>query len=354
VTLPDSSFTVAGLGIAQTFTANNIFTTTVTTGTGSTAGLQVTANSLTTGNGADISSSSVTTGNVVSIAATGTAAGSNTKTALKVATSGANATTTQTTYGAQFTNTSTGTSSTNYGLSATASGGTTNVGILAVGGIDLGTAGVRITDDGDGAMTWLGQGNGTDEDLTWNLDDTANTVSVSSSTGVTTLALGAIGLTSTGTNSIGPLVDSVDGTTPLNNINQVVASGTAYTMTTSYATVDFGTTDPVLTLANAGTYAIYVDLQTNLVGATTTTQTESFKLVRTNNTPADLTGATFGCPIPVATVGTQLGPMVHIGPIKYTTSNTTDTLSVQGILSASLGAGTITVTNCTITAIRAY
>ena len=112
--------------------ADGLFATTVTTGTGATAGLQVTANSLTTGNGAEISSSSVSSGNVVSIAATGTAAASNSKHALLVATSGANATSTQTTYGAEITNTSTGTSSTNIALSLSASGGTNNV-ALSVG-----------------------------------------------------------------------------------------------------------------------------------------------------------------------------------------------------------------------------
>lgn len=164
------------------------------------------------------------------------------------------------------------------------------------------------------------------------------------------LSTGAGGEVST----IGPLVDSVDGTTPLNNINQVVASGTAYTMTTSYASLDFGTTDPVLTIANAGTYALYVNVQTSLVGTTATTQTMSFKLRRTNNTAADLPGSTFTQHLPAATVETGLGPSISIGPIKYTTVNTDDTVAVQGLLSASLGAGTVTASGCTITAIRMY
>ncbi len=163
------------------------------------------------------------------------------------------------------------------------------------------------------------------------------------------------GITSTaGTNSIGHFVDSVDGTTPLNNIVQTVASGTAYTMTTSYAAVTFGTTSPTVTLLNAGTYTIYVDVQSQLSSATITTQSVSFKLRRNNNTPADLTGATFGAPLPVQTAGSELGPAIHIGPIKYTTSGTTDVIEVQGILSASTGAGSVTASACTITAIRAY
>ncbi len=61
--------------------------------------------------------------------------------------------------------------------------------------IDLGTAGVRVSDDGDGAITFLGQGNGSDEDLKLNFDDTSNTVVVTSSTGVSSIDFGTISLT---------------------------------------------------------------------------------------------------------------------------------------------------------------
>lgn len=55
---------------------------------------------------------------------------------------------------------------------------------LTVTGSDLtlGVAGVKLTGDGDGAITFLGLGDGSDEDLTLNLDDTANTGVFSSST----------------------------------------------------------------------------------------------------------------------------------------------------------------------------
>lgn len=60
--------------------------------------------------------------------------------------------------------------------------------------ISLGTAGVRLAGDGDGAVTLTGLGNGTDEDLTINLDDVSNTIGLSSSTGVTSIDFGTIGL----------------------------------------------------------------------------------------------------------------------------------------------------------------
>jgi len=56
----------------------------------------------------------------------------------------------------------------------------------------FGSAGVSISDDGDGAITFLGLGNGFDEALTLNLDDTANTGTWSSSTGLTDLTFSGI------------------------------------------------------------------------------------------------------------------------------------------------------------------
>lgn len=58
------------------------------------------------------------------------------------------------------------------------------------GQIDIGSAGVRLTSDGDGAITFLGLGNGSDEDFTLNLDDTSNTIVASSSTGVSLFDFG--------------------------------------------------------------------------------------------------------------------------------------------------------------------
>jgi len=58
--------------------------------------------------------------------------------------------------------------------------------------LNLNPAGVRLSSDGDGALTLLGLGDGSDEDLTINLDDTANTAVVSSNTGVTALSLSGI------------------------------------------------------------------------------------------------------------------------------------------------------------------
>lgn len=62
----------------------------------------------------------------------------------------------------------------------------------ATAGLQVGSTGVLITSDNDGAITFLGASGGYDEDLTINLDDTENTAVVSSSTGVTKLSSAAI------------------------------------------------------------------------------------------------------------------------------------------------------------------
>jgi hypothetical protein len=68
---------------------------------------------------------------------------------------------------------------------------------LVITGSDLsvGVAGVKLTGDGDGAITFLGMGNGYDEDITFNLDDTENTLVLSSSTGLATIDFGSMALT---------------------------------------------------------------------------------------------------------------------------------------------------------------
>lgn len=162
----------------------------------------------------------------------------------------------------------------------------------------------------------------------------------------------------TGTNLIGPLVDSVDGTTPLNNILTTIAAGTAYTLTASNADVAFGTTSPTVTLANAGTYMLVATIQTSLVGATYAAafQTVSYNFRRTNNTAADLSGSTFLATLNMVALTTQTipGPVITINLGKYVTTNTTDVIGLRGVVSATPAAGSVTCSNATITAIRLY
>jgi hypothetical protein len=84
----------------------------------------------------------------------------------------------------------------------------------ATTGLQVGSTGVLITSDNDGAITFLGASGGYDEDLTINLDDTENTAVVSSSTGVTKIDFGSIALVATGQGQIGMTINSdADGMT---------------------------------------------------------------------------------------------------------------------------------------------
>lgn len=57
----------------------------------------------------------------------------------------------------------------------------------------FGATGVTISDDGDGALTIIGRSTGNDESLTINFDDTADTLVLSSASGVTAFDFGTIG-----------------------------------------------------------------------------------------------------------------------------------------------------------------
>lgn len=108
----------------------------------------------------------------------------------------------------------------------TAAGGTIdtsdgggNVQTNGTGFLGLGVGGVNITTDSDGAITFTGNGNGNDEDLKINLDDGAggaNTVEVTSSTGVTRIDFTSIGLkaaggdVSGGTFTMGTVAGAID------------------------------------------------------------------------------------------------------------------------------------------------
>src|SRR3990167_2537626 len=85
-------------------------------------------------------------------------------------------------------------------VSSTVSGDLTVGGDAIIQGSDvtIGTAGVKLTGDGDGALTILGLGNGFDEDLTINLDDTENVAVFSSSTLLATINFSSIALQESG------------------------------------------------------------------------------------------------------------------------------------------------------------
>lgn len=87
--------------------------------------------------------------------------------------------------------------------------------------VEIDTDGVLLDSDNDGSLCFTGQGDGNDEDLCFNLDDTADAVVLSSTTGVDTLDTGTLGLTVGGALSIGSTATddiNISGATPLVNL----------------------------------------------------------------------------------------------------------------------------------------
>jgi hypothetical protein len=137
-------------------------------------------------------------------------------------------------------------------------------------------------------------------------------------------------------------------TTPL----ATYAAGTAYSLTASDAAVDFGTTDPTITIATAGTYLIQGRANLKYNGATYAgTQTATVHLRRTNNTPADISNATTTATMRIVTTITDTVGVMPLPPVIYT-ATAGDVISVYGSLSAAPAAGSVDCTEASIVAIR--
>ncbi len=139
----------------------------------------------------------------------------------------------------------------------------------ATAGIQIGSTGVLITSDNDGAITFLGTSAGYDEDLTLNLDDTENTAVVSSSTGVTTIqfqgatSANAMNLATTGT-ILGAIKVIDMGST---------AATYALTAPNSYGSMLRQTHDDGATTITLPDYQAAADVDHAKIGATVCVQT---------------------------------------------------------------------------------
>jgi len=153
---------------------------------------------------------------------------------------------------------------------------------------------------------------------------------------------------------IGSLYGS-DGTKRLNQGLAVYAAGTAYSLTNSAAALDFGTTDPTLVIDSPGTYLIFGRALLKYNGATYAgTQTATLKLRRTNNTAADVSNATTTATMRIVTTITDTVGVMPLPPVIYTTSNSDDSISVFGVVSAAPAAGSVDATEASIVAIRLF
>lgn len=140
-------------------------------------------------------------------------------------------------------------------------------------------------------------------------------------------------------------------------LNNAVAysAGAVYNITTTSQRLDFGTTDPVITIPAAGTYLIMSNVRVDYSGLTNlAANTVNIKLRRTNNTAADLTNATGDFVVPAVTLLTATGGDCDVNAILYTTTNNNDVIEVWGSRSASISVGNIQAGNAWIMALRVY
>lgn len=143
------------------------------------------------------------------------------------------------------------------------------------------------------------------------------------------------------------------------DVKTIYASGTAYSVTNSAAALDFGTTDPSMTLDN-GTWLLFARVNAKYTGTTyAANQTLTVKLRRTNNTASDITGGTTTTTMEIITTTTGHIGVIQLPPVLYTTVNTSgsannDVITIFGVVSATTGAGTVDIDEASIIALRLF
>lgn len=145
------------------------------------------------------------------------------------------------------------------------------------------------------------------------------------------------------------------GGNPLGYSVQAIASGTAYTLTTTPALIDFGTTDPSITVDKAGTYMLFARVQIYMDAVTFSTAAQlTIKIRRTNNTAADITNATTTITTGIlTTLGlTETMGIYTLPVVVYVTANATDVLELWGSLDILPDSGNMNVTEASLLAVR--
>lgn len=133
---------------------------------------------------------------------------------------------------------------------------------------------------------------------------------------------------------------------------EAYSAGTVYVMTATPAFTDFGTTDPTITVATAGTYLIHWGANVKYNAATYAgNQTFTVKVRRTNNTAADITNATVTQTTRIITTITDNAGLIGGKPVQYVAA-AGDILQVWGSVSATPAAGSVDVTDAWIVIVR--
>jgi hypothetical protein len=133
----------------------------------------------------------------------------------------------------------------------------------------------------------------------------------------------------------------------------VYAAGTVYSLTATPALLDFGTTDPQLTLTSAGTYMLFARVKYDYTGATfAARRTVTTKLRRTNNTPADLADGSDAFSTEIITTQTYIAGIRQISALYAATAG--DVIEIWGDVSVVPSAGSIDASAAQIIAVRLF
>ncbi len=129
------------------------------------------------------------------------------------------------------------------------------------------------------------------------------------------------------------------------------AAGTVYTLTNTAAAVVFGTTSPIISPSEPGTYRISGSVTIEYVGATfVATQDVTLTLRRTNNTPANLADGTTIYKLQIVTTLTGTAATIYWEASQYATTNTDDSLTIFADVAATPSAGSVTISAASIKA----
>jgi hypothetical protein len=133
------------------------------------------------------------------------------------------------------------------------------------------------------------------------------------------------------------------------------ASGTAYQFTNTAALLNFGTTDPSLTITSAGTWLLIARVRVDYTGATfAAVRAGTLKLRRTNNTAADLANSVSGFNTDIITTLTYTLGSFNLPPIIYVTTNANDVIELWGSIAVVPTAGSLDASEAEIVAIKLF
>lgn len=138
------------------------------------------------------------------------------------------------------------------------------------------------------------------------------------------------------------------------NQTTIAAAGTAYSLTATPAALDFGTTDPAITLTKPGTYLLLARAQLKYNGATfAANRTVTLKLRRTNNGAGDLGGlGTITATTGIVTTITESFLDLTWHTTYQTVNSNDDAITIFGDVSVVPSAGSLDVVEASILALR--